>query len=63
MPDTTIGGWTRAQLNKFIVNTIATEPLNLPKSITVPVLHVTQTLYVEGDIQFSPQAKLTVHNA
>lgn len=63
MAEPTIGNWTKAQLNKFVQNAIATEPIVLPKSITVVTLHVTGKLFVDGDIQFSPQATTVVHNA
>lgn len=63
MAEPTIGNWTKAQLNKFIQNAIATEPIQFPKSLTVTTLHVTGKLYVDGDIQFSPQASTVVHNA
>lgn len=56
MPDATIGTWTKAQLNKFIQNAIATEPLVLPKQITVPTVVVTKKLIVQGNVELGATA-------
>lgn len=57
-----VGGWTKNQLNRFILSVVATEELKIPKAITVETVTVTKKLIVQGDIQVSPQAAAYIHN-
>lgn len=52
----TIGGWSKAQLAKFIENQLATNPPALPASLIGQTLTASKLLRVSDRIQLSPQA-------
>ena len=54
--DGTIGGWSKAQLAKFIENQLATNPPALPQSLTGQTLTATKLLKVSDRISLTPQA-------
>lgn len=60
MPES-IGGWTSAQLQRFIQATVRAQLSQLPVSLTLQNVTTTQKLKVSDELELSPKAIAYLH--